>query len=79
MASPPWRERRSTRSWPAEALHLGKLANGGTVQVTIEENKPSFGFLENANHALRQHFLYFFPLPHGQSWLRPTFLRPDAI
>ena len=21
---------------------------------------------------LRQHFLYFFPLPQGQGWLRPT-------
>ncbi len=32
----------------AEELLFGKLAKGGTVQVTIEEDKPSFGFLENA-------------------------------
>src|SRR3569832_1371617 len=62
------REHAIKRLSRREKLALIELRNMRLATVTAASSDLSF----KLPHQLPQHFLYFFPLPHGQGSVRPT-------
>lgn len=65
---------RSTWTWRRSFDVLGAQASRLPKEQARGRARPGRDPSEGHPRREPQHFLYFFPLPHGHGWLRPTFL-----